>query len=220
MELTRDAVQFRADEPEPGTPTAGGDTMTATTAPYRSSLPAGRDGFGQLLHAEWTKFRTVRGWVITAVAAALLIVAVRLPGHLPPPERGICIGANPRRASCHVAHPHVPLGPGGEAVTDTYYFVHRTLAGDGSITVRVGSLERPHADRQRQQRQRRGPGRRARAGAAVGQGRADPHREHQARLRLRRGDADRRSRGADAVRLHPRHRRSSRAPPAARAGCA
>jgi hypothetical protein len=48
--------------------------MTATTVPYRSQLPAGRDGFAQLLHAEWTKFRTVRGWVIGAVAAALLIV--------------------------------------------------------------------------------------------------------------------------------------------------
>ena len=40
--------------------------MTATAAPYRSSLAAGRDGFAQLLRAEWTKFRTVRGWVITA----------------------------------------------------------------------------------------------------------------------------------------------------------
>ena len=34
----------------------------------------------------------------------------------------------------------VPLGPGGEAVTDSFYFVHRPLAGDGSITVRVTSL--------------------------------------------------------------------------------
>jgi ABC-type transport system involved in multi-copper enzyme maturation permease subunit len=33
-----------------------------------------------------------------------------------------------------------PLGPGGEGVTDGFYFVHRPLAGDGSITVRVTSL--------------------------------------------------------------------------------
>jgi len=27
------------------------------------------DGFAQLLHAEWTKFRTVRGWVIGVIIA-------------------------------------------------------------------------------------------------------------------------------------------------------
>ena len=44
--------------------------MTARTRSVPlAQLPAGRDGFGQLLHAEWTKFRTVRGWVIAAVAA-------------------------------------------------------------------------------------------------------------------------------------------------------
>jgi hypothetical protein len=32
--------------------------------PYRSELSVRRDGFAQLLRAEWTKFRTVRGWVI------------------------------------------------------------------------------------------------------------------------------------------------------------
>ena len=30
-----------------------------TIAPYRSAAPTGNDGFGQLLRAEWTKFRTV-----------------------------------------------------------------------------------------------------------------------------------------------------------------
>ncbi len=34
----------------------------------------------------------------------------------------------------------IPTGPGGEAVTDTFYFVHRPLTADGSITVRVTSL--------------------------------------------------------------------------------
>ena len=34
--------------------------MSAEATPYRSPRPAGRDGFLQLLHAEWTKFRTVR----------------------------------------------------------------------------------------------------------------------------------------------------------------
>ena len=33
-----------------------------------------------------------------------------------------------------------PLGPGGEPVTDSFYFVHQPLTGNGSITVRVTSL--------------------------------------------------------------------------------
>lgn len=113
--------------------------MTATTAPYHSELPAGRDGFVQLLLAEWTKFRTVRGWVITAIASALLIVLFAYLGTFRH-QSGACVGIGPSSQSCQVAQPHVPVGPGGEAVTDTYYFVHRTLAGNGSITVRVGSL--------------------------------------------------------------------------------
>ena len=36
--------------------------------------------------------------------------------------------------------PALPVGPGGEAVTDSYYFVHQTLTGDGTITARVTSL--------------------------------------------------------------------------------
>ncbi len=36
--------------------------------------------------------------------------------------------------------PPVPIGPGGEAVTDSFYFVHQPLAGNGTITVRVTSL--------------------------------------------------------------------------------
>ena len=36
-----------------------------------------------------------------------------------------------------------PIGPGGEAVSDSFYFVHRPLAGNGSITARVTSLTLP-----------------------------------------------------------------------------
>jgi ABC-type transport system involved in multi-copper enzyme maturation permease subunit len=116
--------------------------MSATPAPYRSELPLGRDGFVQLLHAEWTKFRTVRGCVIGAVASALLIVLFAYLGTFRH-ETGGCVGPAPAPGvSCQTvaAQPHVPVGPGGEAVTDTYYFVHRTLRGNGSITVHVGSL--------------------------------------------------------------------------------
>ena len=101
---------------------------TGTITPYRSDVRAGRDGFGQLLRAEWTKFRTVRGWVIGMIAAAVVTVLLGL------------FAASGIGASCNGHACSVAVGPGGGAVTDSFYFVHRTLNGDGSITVRVTSL--------------------------------------------------------------------------------
>ena len=34
---------------------------TVLATPYRAETASRRDGFAQLLRAEWTKFRTVRG---------------------------------------------------------------------------------------------------------------------------------------------------------------
>ena len=93
--------------------------------PYRSGQRAGRDGFAQVLHAEWTKFRTVRGWVAGLVAAPLMVVAVAVLAGISSDQHG---------------GPTVPVGPGGEPVTDRFYFVHRPLAGNGSITVSVSAL--------------------------------------------------------------------------------
>jgi ABC-type transport system involved in multi-copper enzyme maturation permease subunit len=110
--------------------------MTATISPYVSTVPAGSDGFGGLLRAEWTKFRTVRGWVIaTAVAAILMIVFGTLAGagshssYQPDPTKPAIAG-----------HPYVPIGPGGEAVTDNFSFVHQPLDGDAAITAEVSSV--------------------------------------------------------------------------------
>jgi ABC-type transport system involved in multi-copper enzyme maturation permease subunit/regulation of enolase protein 1 (concanavalin A-like superfamily) len=105
-----------------------------TTTPYRSDVRHGRDGFAQLVRAEWTKFRTVRGWVIGIVAAALITVAVGLLG--PAGSTISCSGPNGQACGHHTP----PVGPGGEAVTDSFSFVHQPLAGDGSVTVRVTSL--------------------------------------------------------------------------------
>ncbi len=102
----------------------------STMAPYRATQQAGRDGFWQLVHAEWTKFRTVRGWVIAVIVAAVLIDALGL--------LLVDNGANSCSGSCGVSH--VPIGPGGEAVVDTFYYVRQPLSGDGSLTVRVTSL--------------------------------------------------------------------------------
>jgi ABC-type transport system involved in multi-copper enzyme maturation permease subunit len=108
---------------------------TGTTTPYRSEVRAGRDGFAQLLRAEWTKFRTVRGWLIGMAAAALVTVGL---GLLTASGSHCSVGPFPGQP---VALPcSAPLGPGGEAVTDSFYFVHQPLAGNGSITVRVTSL--------------------------------------------------------------------------------
>ena len=111
--------------------------MTATApyspvTPYRSQAGPGRDGFGHLLHAEWTKFRTVRGWVVGILVAGLLSVGISLLYH------GSCgtISPSGRTIGC----PGAPIGPNGGAVTDNFYFVHQPLTGDGTITVRVASL--------------------------------------------------------------------------------
>ena len=74
-------------------------------------------GFGRVLHAEWTKFRTVPGWVGGLLAGAALIVGLGLATGM----SGNC--GNDCGAT---------LGPGGEPVTDSYYFVHRPLAGNGT----------------------------------------------------------------------------------------
>jgi ABC-type transport system involved in multi-copper enzyme maturation permease subunit len=99
--------------------------------------------FMRLLHAEWTKFRTVRGWVIAMVIAAALTAGVGLYAASGP-QTG-CQPVGPSGPSGPIGPPAAcqpsnPVGPGGEAVSDSYYFVHQALRGNGSITVRVASL--------------------------------------------------------------------------------
>jgi hypothetical protein len=116
-----------------------------TITKYRSAVPDGRDGFGQLVHAEWTKFRTVRGWVIGMIVAILVTAGLGL--FLVAASSNVSCGASaPGGSAQHVQHgaacgqPALLLGPGGEPVTDSFYFVRQPLAGNGSITVRVTSL--------------------------------------------------------------------------------
>jgi len=87
-------------------------------------------GFGRALHAEWTKLRTIRGWVLTMLGAAAVMVAL---GVLPSMQ-GSC-GKHGPGSEC-VA----PVGPDGLEVTDSFTFVHRPLTGDGSLTARVSTL--------------------------------------------------------------------------------
>ena len=108
--------------------------MTATV-PYRSGVRSGGDGFAQLLHAEWTKFRTVRGWVIGMLLAALATIGFGLAV-----ASGIQCSTGPFSGLPEALACTEPLGPGGEAVADRFYFVHQPLAGNGSLTIRVTSL--------------------------------------------------------------------------------
>ena len=77
-----------------------------------------------LLRAEFTKFRTIRAWMITLCATVVVFV---LLSFLSAFESRAPVGA-------------VPVGPGGEAVSDAYMFVRQVLAGDGTLTARVASL--------------------------------------------------------------------------------
>ena len=84
--------------------------------------------FLRLVHAEFTKFRTVRGWVAGLLLAAAVMTGL---GILP----GMKGGCDRSDSACVL-----PVGPGGEEVTDHFTYVHQALAGDGSLTVRVASL--------------------------------------------------------------------------------
>jgi ABC-type transport system involved in multi-copper enzyme maturation permease subunit len=107
---------------------------TGTATPHLPTAGPGRERFWHLVHAEWTKFRTVRGWLIAMIVAILVIPAFVLI---------VSSGGN----SCHAsgaagasACPSPPAGPGGEPVNDAFYFVHQPLTGNGMITVQVTSL--------------------------------------------------------------------------------
>lgn len=101
--------------------------MTTTVTPPRrpSTVVVGRDGFPQLLRAEWTKLRTVRPWGLTLLAAVLVTVLISL------------FSASSSGADVEGAGSNAPTGPQRQSVRDDFTFVHRTLAADGSITARV-----------------------------------------------------------------------------------
>jgi ABC-2 family transporter protein len=91
-----------------------------------------RDGFGQLLRAEWTKLRSVRRWTLAMLSAVLITVVFGL----------ISVAASGDTDANEV--PGLVVGPDGQTVADNFFFVHQPLPGDGSITARVVSQAPSH----------------------------------------------------------------------------
>jgi ABC-type transport system involved in multi-copper enzyme maturation permease subunit len=101
-------------------------------------------GFGSLLRAEWIKFRSVRGWVIGMILAALLTVFLGVFAAANA-SIGCQINGGPPKSG-KACLPYIPHGPGGEIVTDSFSFARQPLTGNGTITARVTSLTGEHAD--------------------------------------------------------------------------
>ncbi len=101
-------------------------------------------GFRSLLRAEWIKFRSVRGWVIGMILAALLTIFLGVFAAANA-NIGCQINGGPPKSG-KACLPYIPHGPGGEIVTDSFYFVRQSLTGTGAITVRVTSLIGEHAN--------------------------------------------------------------------------
>jgi ABC-type transport system involved in multi-copper enzyme maturation permease subunit len=122
--------------------------MTAgTVTPFQRQAAAGRESFWHLVHAEWTKFRTVRGWVIAMIVAIAATIAVGFLGSDVGSSCGSSVSGNGPAplgngsgAANGSACPAPPTGPGGEPVQDAFYFAHQPLTGNGTITVQMTSL--------------------------------------------------------------------------------
>jgi hypothetical protein len=94
----------------------------ATTTTYRSTVPAARDGFAQVLRAEWTKFRSVRSTVWCLILAVALTILLSL------------LGAAGSSTDANCAPPY----------DDQFSFMHQPLAGAGSVTARVATQRNSH----------------------------------------------------------------------------
>lgn len=113
-------------------------------APRGPQTRPDRVSFAHSLRAEWVKFRTVRGWLIAMVVAVLVTVFLGIfaAGNV---NIGCQTGPNGPVLTGKACTPKYPIGPAGEAVSDSYYFVRRPLADSGTITVRVTSLTGLHS---------------------------------------------------------------------------
>jgi hypothetical protein len=109
--------------------------MTRKNTPPGPSVNPGGE-VAAVVRSEWTKFRTVRGWIVSLLIAALVsVVFTYLVAN--GKHETVCPGNG---TNCTTGHPLVPIGPAGEAVADSYYFLNQPLTGNGTITARVTTL--------------------------------------------------------------------------------
>lgn len=87
--------------------------------------------FRHLLRAEWTKLRSVSRWLLALAAAAVFTVAFSV----------LASSAGTTNFEGGVA-----VSPDGMPVADEFRFVHKPLAGDGSLVARVAEQDNTHAD--------------------------------------------------------------------------
>ncbi|GAA1882223.1 ABC transporter permease subunit [Asanoa iriomotensis] len=83
-----------------------------------------------LLRAEFTKFRSVRGWVVGCGVAVVLMLFFAVLAGAGTSDRG----GGPRGGGAP------PKGPDGTPVVDGFTFVRQPLPADGTLTVRVADL--------------------------------------------------------------------------------
>jgi len=81
----------------------------------------------ELLRREWSAFRRP-GRLVALIAAALAVVGLGL------------LYAVSSRADCGGPCPVVPVAADGSVVSDKFWFVHRDLGREGSITVQLTSM--------------------------------------------------------------------------------
>lgn len=103
--------------------------------PYRSTVTGVRDGFRQLLLAEWTKLRSVPRWMLTLGSAVVLTVLVALL---------TAGGAGGERAEGDGGGGGGPAPSALRDYQDQGHVVDRPLTGDGSVVARVTAQRDSH----------------------------------------------------------------------------
>jgi hypothetical protein len=93
----------------------------------------GRDGFLQILRAEWTKLRSVRRWSLTLLIGFVLTVGLGL------------MAAAGTRSDANTQNPRpFQVSFDNRAVVDNFGFAHRPLSGDGTLTAHLASQTDSH----------------------------------------------------------------------------
>src|SRR5688500_18913394 len=95
----------------------------ATTTPWTA-----------LVRREAAGFRR-RGRVIAMAAATLAVILLGLLFTL-----GLGVGSSCSAGPVEIACPTDPIGPHGEPVADEFFFAHRPMGDNGTITVRLTAM--------------------------------------------------------------------------------